>query len=195
MNNINKIIIPNHNNLSYISSVYDDNITLLELILSIIKTLNSTIDVTNSNNDFINSLDNTIDIIKSEIDNLKLNYDNIVSNVNSTISSNFETINSKIVSLFSDYKTIFNSSLKTLEENLNKKISDIVLGNIIVYDPTTGSNSNINTVINNIFDTLRQNSITCQFFDNLELTASVFDLKQVTAFDFDVNGNLYFKLN
>ena len=39
-----------------------------------------------------------------------------------------------------------------------------------------------------IYDMFRENAITCSEFDNLELTATIYDEKEITAYEFDVNS-------
>ena len=42
-----------------------------------------------------------------------------------------------------------------------------------------------------VYETLRQNAITCSEFDGLELTATEYDSKQISAYNFDVNGKVF----
>lgn len=54
-----------------------------------------------------------------------------------------------------------------------------------------GSYENVSTVILNVYETLRNNAVTCSEFDNLELTATEYDAKEITAYNFDVNGKTF----
>ena len=69
-----------------------------------------------------------------------------------------------------------------------EKINNISIDSIILRDPTTGIFSNIQVVINNLYNTANTDGITASEFDGLELTASVFDSKQITASQFDTSG-------
>ena len=42
-----------------------------------------------------------------------------------------------------------------------------------------------------VYETLRQNAITCTEFDGLELTATEYDAKEISAYNFDVNGKVF----
>ena len=37
----------------------------------------------------------------------------------------------------------------------------------------------------------RENAISCNEFDELELTATEYDSKQISAYNFDVNGRIF----
>ena len=71
---------------------------------------------------------------------------------------------------------------------LNERIRQIEIGNIKVYDPTTGLLSPIQVVIDNLYDLGRSNALTASEYDALELTATVYDAYELTARDYDVNG-------
>ena len=71
---------------------------------------------------------------------------------------------------------------------LNERIRQIEIGNIKVYDPTTGLLSPIQVVIDNLYDLGRSNALTASEYDALELTATVYDAYDLTARDYDVNG-------
>lgn len=42
-----------------------------------------------------------------------------------------------------------------------------------------------------VYETLRQNAITCSEFDALELTANEYDALEISAYNFDVNGKVF----
>ena len=71
---------------------------------------------------------------------------------------------------------------------LNERIRQIEIGNIKVYDPTTGLYSPIQTVIDNIYDMGRSNALSASEYDALDLTATAYDNYQISARDYDVNG-------
>lgn len=71
---------------------------------------------------------------------------------------------------------------------LQEEIEQIENGNITVYDPTTGLNSPLQIVINNLYDMGRSNSLTAYEYDTLELTATDFDAYEITAKEYDING-------
>lgn len=54
-----------------------------------------------------------------------------------------------------------------------------------------GEYENVSKVIMDVYDILRNNSVTCSEFDALELTATAFDALEITAYNFDVNGKTF----
>lgn len=50
---------------------------------------------------------------------------------------------------------------------------------------------NVSKVIMDVYETLRQNAITCSEFDALLLSATEYDSKQISAYNFDVNGKVF----
>ena len=54
-----------------------------------------------------------------------------------------------------------------------------------------GNYENISQVILNVYETLRNNAVTCTEFDTLELTATAYDAKEISAYNFDVNGKTF----
>ena len=54
-----------------------------------------------------------------------------------------------------------------------------------------GTYDNVSQVIMDVYETLRNNAITCTEFDGLELTATAYDELEITAYNFDVNGKTF----
>lgn len=71
---------------------------------------------------------------------------------------------------------------------LNERIRQIEIGNINVYDPTTGLYSPIQIVIDNLYDMGRSNALSASEYDALELSATAYDAYDLTARDYDLNG-------
>lgn len=76
----------------------------------------------------------------------------------------------------------------SIKNELEEEIEQIVVGNITVRNPTTGTIDPLEKVLNDIYDTFRTEAITVNEFDNLELTATDFDSRQITANAFDLYG-------
>lgn len=54
-----------------------------------------------------------------------------------------------------------------------------------------GTYDNVSQVIMDVYETLRNNAVSCFEFDALELTATAYDAKEITAYNFDVNGKTF----
>lgn len=174
---------------------FDESLSYLEMICKIINQLNETITQVNSLAEIVDGIDTNFTKIYEEIASLQqqLNTlrDTLMADVNKAIIDNYNNF----VQLMNDYQSIFNNELAQLRTDVEEEIKNIELGNVIAYDPTTGTYVNVSTAILNVYDALRYNSITTNEFDTLELTANEFDDKEITAYNFDVNGKLFLMPN
>lgn len=132
----------------------------------------------------ISDLQNSFSVLQAQMNNLETK---IYNQVDIKLQNQYN----EIVNLMNQYQTLFNTNLQTTKDDLEKQIENIELGNVIAYDPTTGTTENVSTVIQNVYDALRNNSITCSEFDALELTATSYDEKEISAYNFDVNGKTF----
>ena len=71
---------------------------------------------------------------------------------------------------------------------LENEIQQISIGRISVFDPTTGIYSPLQIVVDNLYNSSRENALTASEYDALELTATAYDAYQLTATDYDRNG-------
>lgn len=117
----------------------------------------------------------------------------IIESLDSKIDSNYQTLYELIVDDYNKLSTIINNNFElqkryidTNVANLQYQIDNFSVDNIKIYDPTTGLISPIEDVIYNIYDNTRNNAITAIEFDNIvNLTCQVFDNYEMTAFQFD----------
>lgn len=184
----------NRLNIGMIPLSYKESLTYEEQILWMQKNLNDAIDLLNQ--------------LKEDFDNIDLNFDELENKIN-LINEKLVIINSKITNL-EDTKAdktevvaelnALDQSLRELinsEYNILKKYTDehldylqyqidhIDVDNIKVLDPTTGTESTIQQALINVYNVGRTDSISAGEFDALELTASAFDAKGISAFNFD----------
>lgn len=117
----------------------------------------------------------------------------IIESLDSKIDSNYQTLYQLIVDDYNKLSTIINNNFELQKKyidtnvaNLQYQIDNFSVDNIKIYDPTTGLISPIEDVIYNIYDNTRNNAITAIEFDNIvDLTCQVFDNYEMTAFQFD----------
>ena len=99
-----------------------------------------------------------------------------------------EPVDEELKALINQEYSILKEYVDTQDENLQYQIDHFDIGNITLLDPTTGLQSPIQTVIDNIYDQTRSDGISAAEFDALQLTAQAFDEKEITAFNFDQHG-------
>lgn len=188
------INVPPIENFPFIEQSFDSP-TLYGLVVKIGNELNNCIKQVNENTDFINNLDVNLDEINRRINLLSEQFvlleeafNQFKNDINNNITNRFIDLTNQMLSLINDYEAVFDAKLARAIDEVNQRIDNVILGNIEVYNPTTGLYQNINIVLNDIYDAVRYDAITCTEFDALELTATGFDSKDITAYNFDNNG-------
>lgn len=111
----------------------------------------------------MSTLTQTILEVNSKVDDLRTYTDNLVTN-------NFNTLKNYV-----DYQ----------DNILQDEIDNLVIGDIKIYDPTTGLNSSLQTVIDNLYGLTNKDGITASEFDTLEKTVTQFEAYDMTAYEFD----------
>lgn len=175
-----------------ISTDPKDMMTDVEFLLGMLKKLNEVIKQTNENTEFINNYSGKIEEIESEIQQLYADMDAFKSEVNSNINTRFNQIvvelNSAIATCLMQANAYTDSQFAILENEINQ----IVIGQITVYDPTTGVRSPLQTVIDNLYDSGRSDALTATEYDTLDdgepLTATAYESYELTALQYDQNG-------
>lgn len=164
--------------------VYDDEESFLEMLRKFYQYLHELTSVTKELSDEVDKVETDMNDLKSEV-NAKLeqingilaDYDLKIDRIENEL---YLFVNNQIVNLrnYIDFQ----------DNVLDEKITQIEIGNISLYDPTTGLFSPLQTVIDNIYDINRGSALTASEYDALELTATAYDGYELTARDYDVNG-------
>ena len=167
---------------------FDESLSYLEMLCSILDKLNETIVQVNKNTEVSTHYEEMLEKITAKVDELEQDYIEFKQSIETEIDEKFNVILSELTVYVESQIAIIRYEIEQKYEELDQKIDDIVAGDINVYDPTTGEISPIQVVINNLFNMNRNDAITTGEFDALELTATEFDSKEITAFNFDVYG-------
>lgn len=166
----------------------NDMMTDVEFLLGVLKKLNETIKQVNSNTKFIEDYSGKIEEIEAEIANLRQEMTDFEEEVTESIEEQFNAIKTELQSMIAVTLTQANAYTDAVAARLDQEIRDIAIGQITVYDPTTGILSPLQTALDNIYGSSRDNAITASEYDGLELTATTYDGYLITAFDYDKNG-------
>lgn len=171
-----------------ISMTYEEQLIWLCNFMEkdVIPFLNEVLEMVTNIQDVVDTLDQKI----AEIDQAIASLDEFKTQIEQDVNNQLNIQYNRVVALMNDYQTIFAQQLNNLDNNLTQRIDDIELGDVLAYNPTTGSYENVSKVIMDIYETLRQNAISCAEYDGLDLTATEYDNKQITAYDFDTNGKI-----
>lgn len=167
---------------------FDDSLSYLEMLCSMLEKLNETIVQVNKNTEVAEHYEELLQEIEEEVNRLEEDYIAFKESIENEIDERFIVLKSQLTVYIENQIAVLRYEIQTKYDELDQRIDDIIAGDINVYDPTTGVLSPIQVVINNLFDMNRTNAITASEFDGLELTATEFDSYEITAFNFDVNA-------
>ena len=128
----------------------------------------------------------SIEISQDTVEELKSAFDSLQKEVEKTFSDFELDING--VKVYSDVQ---NELLKDLIENQIRLLNlrfDNIPDTLLVWNPTNGTQDNLNDTLNDIYSQTRIGALTAQEYDNLELTATNYDERELTATDYDTEG-------
>ena len=165
-----------------------DMMTDVEYLLGILKKLNETIKQVNENTDFINSYSGKIEELEGEIEHLRLDMAAYETATDANIAAQFDQIKQDLQTEISAILAQTSAYTDAVAAQLREEIRAVSVGAITVYDPSTGILSPLQTVIDNLYGTSRDEALTATEYDALELTATTYDGYELTAFDYDRYG-------
>lgn len=165
-----------------------DMMTDVEYLLGILKKLNEVIAQVNKNTAFIDEYSGKIEEIEAEILALKQDMTDFKNEINSSIALQFAEIKIELQSMIATTLNEARAYTDTVAAELEQEIQEISVGQISVFDPTTGLYSPLQTVIDNLYNTSRNDALTATEYDTLELTATAYDTYELTAKEYDQNA-------
>lgn len=165
-----------------------DMMTDVEFLLGVLKKLNEVIAQTNKNTEFIDKYSGKIEEIEAEVARLTSEMTQFEEEVNESITSQFAQIKAELQSMIATALLQANAYTDGRFAILEQEIQDISIGDITLYDPTTGVISPLQTVIDNLYGSTRESALTATEYDALDLSASVYDAYEVSAYDYDKYG-------
>ena len=165
-----------------------DMMTDVEFLLGVLKKLNQVILQTNHNTEFINEYSGKIEEIEEEVGKLSKEMQTFQEEVNANINQQFIQLKSELQSMIAVALNQATAYTDAQVAVLEGEIAQISVGQISVYDPTTGLYSPLQIVIDNLYGQGRSDALTATEYDALDLTATAYDAYQLTAYDYDTNG-------
>ena len=165
-----------------------DMMTDVEYLLGILKKLNEVIKQVNSNTEFISEYSGKIEEIEAQIAALRNEMTEFEDQINQDITTRFNAIMIELRSMIATTLAQANAYTDLVAQGLEREIQNIAIGQITVYDPTTGQTESLQTVIDNLYGSTREEAITATEYDGLELTATTYDGYEISAFNYDKYG-------
>ena len=180
--------VPPYRFFEPISVKPEDMMTDTEFLLGVLKKLNEVIVDTNRNTEFINNYAGKIEEIEAEMDDLKQQMIDFKQSTTDSIALQFAELKAELQALIATGLNQANAYTDATAGRLEAEIEQIAIGQISVYDPTTGLYSPLQVVIDNLYGQGRTDALTATEYDGLELTATAYDGYQLTAYEYDNNG-------
>lgn len=171
-----------------ISTDYQDNLTYAEFLLGVLKKLNETIVVVNSQQEFIENYSGQIEEMQAELAEFKEEWNQYQIDLNASIAQQMADFKTAIESEIAGEMAQIRAYIDVQDNALKDYIDNVALGQIYVYNPATGERQDLQTVINSLFDSGRENALTADEYDALELTATYYDGQDISAYDYDTAG-------
>lgn len=165
-----------------------DMMTDVEFLLGVLKKLNEVILQTNKNTEFIDEYSGKIEEIEAEIAALRQEMNDFKQDVNNNIALQFAQIKVELQAAVATILNQANAYTDAVATQLRYEIEQISVGDITVYDPTTGILSPLQTALDNIYGSGRDDALTATEYDALELTATAYDAYDLSAFNYDKYG-------
>lgn len=165
-----------------------DMMTDVEFLLGVLKKLNEVIAQVNTNTEFIDNYTGKIEEIEAEVESLRTEMTQFERDINQSIALQFAEIKLELQAMIATALTQANAYTDSVASQLEAEIQQISIGQISVFDPTTGIYSPLQIVIDNLYNSSRENALTASEYDALELTATAYDGYELTASEYDQSG-------
>ena len=162
--------------------------TDVEFLLGVLKKLNEVIAQTNSNTEFIENYSGRIEQIEAEIAGLRQEMITFENEMTQSIALQFADIKVELQAMVATALNEARAYTDTVAAQLEQEIQEISIGQISLFDPTTGLYSPLQVVIDNLYTLGRTDALTATEYDALDLTATAYDAYELTAYEYDNNG-------
>ena len=176
-----------------------DSMTLYGYIQKMIKAYDNLIKVVKEHQEFIDNYESQIDEIERQIFLINQKLENIDSDIDSRfntlelqLKNDFNILTNRVLELIDNNYNVLKNYIDGKYDDLEEQIQNISIDSIVLRDPTTGLMSNIQIVIDNVYNMANVNAITASEYDALELTATEYDEMEISAYDYDTKAKTIF---
>lgn len=171
-----------------VTTNWQNNVTYAEFLLGVLKKLNEMIATVNEHSDFIDNYAGQIEEMQKELAEFKQEWLQYQIDLNANITAQINAFKREVYGELTAQLTQMRSYIDVQDQALRDYIDTVALGQIYLYNPATGEQQDLQTVINSLFDVSREDALTATEYDDLELTATYYDGQEISAYDYDVAG-------
>lgn len=187
---IKPIVINDNYVYNSIPLAFDESLSYLEELSAILKKLNEVIVEVNATTEFLEKYKDQYEEIQRMMEELIISINNRFEDIESELESKFNQLTNQVLVLIDNNYTLLKNYIDEKYDELDYKIDHISIDSIQLRDPSTGLVSNIQVVINNLFNTFNSDALTASEFDALDLTCTAFEAYQITAYEYDTQGKI-----
>lgn len=155
---------------------------------TIIPAVNNNAEAVKEIQDFLEKYQDQYEEVKRMMEELIISINHRFTEIENELEIKFNQLTNQVLDLIDNNYNLLKNYIDGKYDELDYKIDHISIESIELRDPTTGLYSNIQVVVNNLFNTFNVDALTATEFDGLELTATGFDAYQITAYEFDTQG-------
>lgn len=179
-----------------------DSLTEYGYIQKLIYSINKLIEQVNEHQNFIDNYESQIEGLQTQINEINRKVNELASSIDekfdeiiSDLNVRFNAFRTEILQIIQNNYSILKNYVDERDAYLEDKINNISIDSIVLRDPTTGLYSNIQVVINNLYNQSNVDGITAGEFDDLtNLTTYTYDAQEITAIDFDTKSKIILML-
>lgn len=171
-----------------VTTNWQNNVTYAEFLLGVLKKLNEMIATVNEHSEFIDNYAGQIEEMQKELAEFKQEWLQYQIDLNANITAQINAFKREVYGELTAQLTQIRSYIDVQDQALRDYIDTVALGQIYLYNPATGEQQDLQTVINSLFDVSREDALTATEYDALELTATYYDGQEISAYDYDVAG-------
>lgn len=157
---------------------------------TVIPAINENAEAVKEIQEFLEKYEDQYEEIQRMMEELIISINQRFASIETELEAKFNQLTNQVLELIDNNYTILKNYIDQKYDELNYKIEHISIDSIELRDPTTGLVSNIQVVINNLFNTFNTDALTASEFEALDLTATAFDAYQITAYEFDTQGKI-----
>ena len=171
-----------------ITTNWQNNVTYAEFLLGVLKKLNEMVATVNEHSEFIDNYAGEIEEMQRELAEFRAEWEQYKIDLDADIKIQIRDFKVEVYGALQAQLAQLRSYVDVQDEALRNYIDQVALGQIMVYNPATGLQQDLQTVINSLFDVSREDALTATEYDELELTATYYDGQDISAYDYDVAG-------
>lgn len=165
-----------------------NNLTYAEFLLGILKKLNEMIVTVNEHSEFIDKYQGEIEEMQKELIQFRADWAKFKVDITASVNNQITAFKDEVYARLTAELTQMRSYIDVQDDALRAYIDEVAIGQIMIYNPVTGTKDDLQTVINSLYEESRENALTATEYDALDLSATAYEAYDLTASQYDTSG-------